>query len=87
MNDYDKECLNVFLKNQKQLFREEVASTEEEAEEFLEDAMAVVCRNIKEVIEYLDEAGMDVSGMSEDDVKNASEVFALSNGRYLIVEG
>lgn len=87
MGEYDEECLDVFLKNQLQLFREKVASTREEAEEFLDDCMAVVCNNIKEVKEYLDEAGMDVSGMSDKEMEEASEVFPLSNGRYLIVEG
>ena len=49
MGTYDEECLEVFLKMQTQLFREEVASNMEEAEEFLEDCMAVVCENIEEV--------------------------------------
>ena len=50
METYDDECLEVFLKKQKQLFREEVASNDAEIEE-------------------------------------AGEVFALSGGRYLVVEG
>ena len=37
MYEYDEECLNVFLKNQGQLFDEPVAETPEEAEAFLED--------------------------------------------------
>ena len=49
MNQYDELCLNYFLKHQSQLFREEVASTQEEIEE-------------------------------------ASEVFSLPDGRYLVVE-
>ena len=32
MNEYDDECLEVFLKNQSQLFDENVANTMEEAE-------------------------------------------------------
>lgn len=87
MGDYSVECLQVFLKNQLQLFREKVAENEEEAEAFLEDCMAVVCDNIEEVREYLEESGMDVSGMSTQELEEASEVFALSKGRYLIVEG
>ena len=47
--NYDKACLNCFLKHQLQLFPENVAETLEEAEEFLEDCMAVVCKNKKEV--------------------------------------
>lgn len=83
---YDKVCLETFLENQTKLLKEPVAETLEEAEEFLEDCMAVVCKNIKEVRAYLDEAGMDVVGMSNDDLEDASEVFALPDGRYLIVE-
>ena len=64
-----------------------MAETLEEAEAFLEDCMAVVVDSVKEVKEYLDEAGMDVDGMSDEEIEEASEVFALSDGRYLIVEG
>lgn len=83
---YDKVCLETFLENQTKLLKEPIAETLEEAEEFLEDCMAVVCKNIKEVRAYLDEAGMDVVGMSNDELEDASEVFALPDGRYLIVE-
>lgn len=30
--------------------------------------MAVVCKNIKEVRDYFDEAGSDISGMSDDEL-------------------
>ena len=49
MNEYDETCLEYFLEHQLQLFDEKVANNPEEAEEFLEDCMAVVCRNLKEV--------------------------------------
>lgn len=84
---YDDECLEVFLKKQRQLFREDVASNLAEAEAFLEDCMAVVCGNLEEVKEYLEESGMDISGMSDLEIEDASEVFALPGGKYLIVEG
>ena len=87
MHDYDDEVLECFLTHQQQLFSENVAETPEEAEEFLEDCMAVVCKNLKEVKDYFDEAGMDIAGMSDEDILDASEVFALDSGRYLIVEG
>lgn len=87
MNEYDEECLQIFLDRQLQLFDEEVASTPEEAEEFLEDCMAVVCKNLKEVKEYFDAEGVDISGLSLNDLKELEEVFALPSGRYLIVEG
>lgn len=83
---YDKMCLETFLEKQGQLFKEPVAETQEEAEEFLEDCMAVVCRNIKEVKSYFEEEGADIAGMSKEELAEASEVFALPDGRYLIVE-
>ena len=49
MNEFDEECLNVFLENQSQLFEEAVAETLEDAEAFLEDCMAVVVENIDEI--------------------------------------
>lgn len=87
MNEYDEECLLTFLKKQTQLFDEPVAGTMEEAEAFLEDCMAVVVGSFKEVREYFEESGMDVDTMSDEELEDASEVFALPGGRYLIVEG
>lgn len=87
MNGYDEICLKVFLKNQEQLFDEPVAESIEEAEAFLEDCMAVVVDSLREVREFFDEEGMDVEGMSDEELEEASEVFALPDGRYLIVEG
>lgn len=87
MYEYDDEVLDTFLENQSQLFPENVADTPEVAEEFLEDCMAVVCKNIKDVRDYFDEAGADISGMSDDELIEQSEVFSLPSGRFLIVEG
>ena len=87
MYNYDDEVIEVFLEKQEQLFPEIVAETPEEAEEFLEDCMAVVCKNLREVKEYFEEAGTDISGMSDDEILEASEVFELPSGRFLIVEG
>ena len=87
MNEYDDEILNYFLENQRQLFPENVAETPEEAGQFLEDCMAGVCSSLKEVKDYLDEAGMDVSGMDREELLAASEVFSIPDGRFLIVEG
>lgn len=87
MYEYDETCLRTFLKDQGQLFDEPVAENLEEAEAFLEDCMAVVVDSLKEVREYFDESGADVDGMSDDELEDASEVFALPNGQYLIVEG
>ncbi len=87
MNEYNEECLLTFLKEQSRLFDEPVAETIEEAEAFLEDCMAVVVDSIKEVREYFEESGVDVDTMSEEELEDASEVFALPSGQYLIVEG
>ena len=87
MYEYSEECLMTFIKNQGQLFDEPVAESLEEAEAFLEDCMAVVVDSIDEVKDYFDECGMDVEGMSREELEEASEVFALPNGQYLIVEG
>ena len=87
MNEFSEECLITFLRNQEQLFPEPVAETVEEAEAFLEDCMAVVVDTLEEVNEYFEENGMDVDEMSMNELEEASEVFALPNGQYLIVEG
>lgn len=84
---YSEEAVRYFLKEQSRLFDEPVAETAEEAREFLEECMAVEADSLKEVRRYLDEAGADVDGMSDEELKDASEVFALPSGRYLIVEG
>ena len=86
-NEYDEDCLKVFLKNQSQLFDEPVAETLEEAEAFLEDCMAVIVDSLQEVREYFEENGADVDGMSDEELEEASEVFALPGGQYLVVEG
>lgn len=78
--EYDEVCLNYFLEHQSQLFDENVA------EAFLEDCMAVICDSIKEVKQFLDESGADVSGMSNHEIEEAEEVFSLPDGRYLVVE-
>lgn len=87
MYEYDEDCLKTFIRKQGQLFDEPVAGTLEEAEAFLEDCMAAVVDSIGEVKEFLKEEGVDVEGMSAEELEEASEVFALPDGRYLIVEG
>jgi len=86
MSIYSKECLEYFLKNQLQLFDEKIADSLEEANEFLEDSMAVVVNSPKEVRKYFDESGMDTSEMSMAELTRAAEVFTLPDGKYLIVE-
>ena len=88
MSSYSEECLNVFLKEQSRLFDEPVAETPEEAEAFLEDCMAVVVDSLSEVRENTSRrAEADVDHMTEEELEEASEVFSLPDGKYLIVEG
>ena len=84
---FTEECINTFLENQEQLFPQAVAESYEAAEAFLEDCMAQVVDSIEEVREYLEESGADVEGMSYEELEDASEVFTLPDGKYLIVEG
>lgn len=84
---YTEECINIFLENQGQLFPQPVAASYEEAEAFLEDCMGAVVDSLGEVREYLEDMGADVDGMSDEELEEASEVFALPDGKYLIVEG
>ena len=84
---YSEESIRTFLEKQGQLFDEPVADTYEEAEEFLEDCMAVELKNLKEVKKYLDEIGAEVEGMSMEEIREACEVFELPSGKYLVVEG
>lgn len=82
---YDKLTVETFLENQLKLFQEKVADSYDEALEFLEDVCATVCKNKKEVIAYLED-GMDIGGMTEEEILSSEEVFPLKDGRYLIVE-
>ena len=87
MNEIDEMCAEVFLKEQGRLFDEPVAYDLDEAKEFLEDCMAVYCKDIKELREVMDDEGMDVSELSNDELLEQLEVFKLDNGGYFFVEG
>ena len=88
MQVYDEAVLRCFLDNQGKLFPEEdVASSLEEAEAFLEECMAVVVDSPEEVREYFDEEGIDMDGADLEELLEADEVFDVGDGRYLIVEG
>lgn len=79
---FDDAVIDCFLENQLQLFPEPVATTPEEAQDFLEEAMAVVVKGKKEVLAYFEEEGIDMDG----DIFDAAEVFDIGDGRFLIVE-
>lgn len=87
MRAFDDAVLECFLENQGQLFPEPVASNLDEADEFLEDCMAVVADSLDEVLEYFDEIGVDLEGAQGEEVLENDEVFDIGDGRYLIVEG
>ena len=87
MDKHIDECAKVFLRDQKQLFDEPVAYDLDEAKEFLEDCMAVYCKDIKALREVMDDEGMDVSELSNDELLEQLEVFKLDNGGYFFVEG
>lgn len=80
---YDKIVLETFIKNQGQLFDESVADTIEEADDFLDMMMATVVENKRQVEQYFGDGEVDIEG----DILDAAEVFAIPDGRYLIVEG
>lgn len=86
MQEYDDAVLECFLENQLQLLPEKVAETEEEAEAFLEECMAVVVNSVDEVWDYFDEEGVDLEGQDKEEILDAPEVFDIGDGRYLIVE-
>lgn len=87
MHQFDDDVLECFLENQLQLFPEKVAETLEEAENFLEESMAVVVDSVEGVVEYFEEEGIDTEGAMGDEILEADEVFDIGDGRYLIVEG
>lgn len=84
MSNIDDICAEVFYENQEQLFPKTVVESMDEAYEFLCDCMAVVCDNEKELIQYMEDEGVDISDY--DNVTDALEVFALPDGRFLYVE-
>lgn len=84
---YDEAVLKCFLENQTKLFPEAVAETMEEADDFLTECFAVVVNGVKEVWDFFDDSGVDLSDMKLDDIKEADEVFEIGDGRFLIVEG
>lgn len=87
MHEFDDAVLDCFLKNQLQLFPEEVAAGREEAESFLEECMAVVVDSPEEVMAYFEETGIDMDGADRETILEEAEVFEVGDGRYLIVEG
>lgn len=88
MQEFDDAVLQCFLEKQSQLFPEEdVVSSLEEAEEFLEENFAVVVQSLEEVWEFFEEEGIDMEGARNEEILEADEVFEIGDGRFLIIEG
>ena len=85
MNEYDDLVLNCFLQKQGQLFPEPVATNPGEAEAFLEESMAIVVPSADGVWEHFLDEGLDLEGLSKEELLEAEEVFAVGDGRYLIL--
>ncbi|MBR5419632.1 MAG: glyoxalase [Lachnospiraceae bacterium] len=83
---FDEAVLDAFLAQQEKLYPEKVAEDRESAAAFLGESLAVVAEDLKELREYLEEVGVDISGMEEADIAEAEEVFSVGDGRYLVVE-
>ena len=84
--EYDEMTIETFLAHQDQLFDEPVAETPEEAAAFLEDCLAQVFDSFAQMRRYFIE-NMDASGMTDEEIREAAEVFELPDGRFLVVEG
>lgn len=84
MQELDMVCAEVFFKEQGKLFPKPVVESVEEAMEFLEDCYASVFETKEELIEYLEEEGMDFE--PDSDITEELEVFVLPDGRLLYVE-
>jgi hypothetical protein len=86
MQIINEEIAQFFLDNQNKAFPKPVAKNIEEALDFLEDCMAQVFDNVKELRKYWDEEGVDVEEMSDDELLESYEVFRLPDGKILLVE-
>lgn len=83
---YDDLIAQAFLENQLKLYPEEVAYDIEEAKEFLEDSMAAIADSARDVVDYLEDVGVDTEGLSNEEILSLPEVFAVGDGRYIILE-
>lgn len=83
---YDEKIAKAFFDNQLKLYPEQVAGDIEEAMDFLIDTCAAVADSADEVVEYLEEVGVDTEGLSKKEILDLPEVFAVGDGRFLICE-
>ena len=83
---YDDKIIEVFLREQTKFYSEPVAQTAEEAREFLEETMAAIADSKQDVADYLADVGVDIDGLTLDEILEMPEVFAVGDGRYLLLE-
>lgn len=82
---YSKEAIKVFFENQTKLFDFEVVDDISEVQDFLEDCMAVELKNFAQVKAFMKENDLDISGMTDEEILEQSEIFPLSGGKFLVV--
>lgn len=88
MPEFDDVVCKAFLDQQDQLFPEgDVCESVEDARDFLIENLAVVVNSIDEVMEFFEEEGLDLEGLTDESILDADEVFEIGDGRFLIIEG
>ena len=83
---YDDIIVRAFLDKQLELYPEPVANTPDEALDFLADTMAAVAESKAEVMEYLEDVGVDTEGLSGEEIFELPEIMDVGDGRFLILE-
>ena len=53
---------------------------------FLEDCCAAVLGSVMEIRAYWEDEGVDLEGLSDEELLEQPEVFLLPSGKYLVVE-
>lgn len=82
----EKAIAQYFFDNQNELFEEPVADSVSDMADFLEDSMAEIFDDIESLKEYIEEAGFDILGMTDEEVIDSDEVFKIPDGRYVFLE-
>jgi hypothetical protein len=86
MQQITKEAAQFFLDNQNRLYDMPVAENIDEAMEFLEDCMAMVFEDLKELKAYWKEEGVDMMELTDQEILESLEVFKMPDDRILLVE-
>lgn len=86
MQQITKETAQFFLDNQNRLYDMPVAENIDEAMEFLEDCMAMVFEDLKELKAYWKEEGVDMMELTDQEILESLEVFKMPDDRILLVE-